>query len=122
MGNIVKFPKAKRVTFRAGTEAVKARLANVDVKDKVFPALWIMLQFVRVPLFLVLFWLRLPLRLIGNIAVAGGLVAFALAWFVAPVPRMLWGFGLLSFFAFVVMWAYDFLLMALSPQDMVQSI
>jgi hypothetical protein len=35
---------------------------------------------------------------------------------------MVWGFGIISFVAFVIAWTYDFILMALSAQDMMRTL
>jgi hypothetical protein len=44
-------------------------------------------------------------------------------WYAFPEkPQMVWTFAAASFIAFVVQWVYDFVLMALSPQDMIATL
>jgi len=33
-----------------------------------------------------------------------------------------WGFGTISFIAFLIAWAYDFVLMAISPQEIMKAL
>jgi len=51
------------------------------------------------------------------------LFAWLFAWYAFPdKTTMVWGFGAISFLAFVIGWTYDFILMALSPQDMMRNL
>lgn len=82
---------------------------------------WAVLTAVRVALFFVLFWMRFVIVPVCHF-VSGALflmLLFALlAW--PDKTLMLWSFGIASFAAFVIAWAYDSLLALLSPEDMVR--
>lgn len=78
---------------------------------------------IRLPAFLVLYWLRGPIVLVCNLIFGPFLVAWLFAWYAFPdKPHMVWGFATISFVAFVAAWVYDFILMFLSPQDMMQNL
>lgn len=88
--------------------------------SKVGTLLW---SIVRVPLFLVLYWLRLPVMLVCRLISAPALLAFLFSLYAFPDKHaMVTGFGVLSFGAFVGLWLYDTLLMWLSPQDMMRTL
>lgn len=87
-----------------------------DTPSKVGTLLW---SIVRVPLFLVLYWLRLPVMLVCRLISVPALLAFLFSLYAFPDRHaMVTGFGVLSFGAFAALWLYDTLLMWLSPQDM----
>lgn len=119
MSNVVRFPKKFRDSRadqpkRAGPSELRA------VSCRVLLFAWMI---VRVPIFLVLYWLRLPVLLVCNFVSIPALGAFLFTWYAFPdKTAMLIGFGVVSFFAFVVLWVYDFVLMILSPQDLVKSL
>jgi len=74
---------------------------------------------VRVPLFLVMYWLRLPLSIICGIVSLPALLAFLFVLiFMSEHSNMLWGFGLASFGTFVFRWVYDLILVLLSPTEL----
>lgn len=76
---------------------------------------------VRVPLFLVLYWLRLPVILVCNWVSTPCLLLWLFTWYAFPDrPHMVWAFFWVSFAAFVVAWAYDGVLIALSPEATVR--
>ena len=78
---------------------------------------------VRVPLFLVLYWLRIPVMLICNVISIPALFAFLFSWYAFPdKTRMIVALAAVSFTAFVILWAYDYVLMLLSPQDMMKTL
>lgn len=90
---------------------------------KVFPlvkGLFIMLTFlVRWPVFLAMCWLRPPIVFVCNLVSIVGLMAWLFSWYAFPEkPEMVWGICIASFGAFFIAWAYDFILMAISPEDM----
>jgi hypothetical protein len=94
----------------------RIRSGLVDVLSR----LWALL---RLPLFLVLCWLRGPVRAICNLVSFPCLLAF-LAGFcliadTSPHRAVVWIFGGVSFAAFVIGWLYDSLLMRLSPDRLI---
>lgn len=125
MSNVLKFPKKfqgppverlKRIDL-AGLKAAAPSRATLR---GVLGFAWML---VRLPLFLVLYWLRLPVMLVCNFVSIPALAAFLFAWYAWPdKTRMVVAFGVVSFVAFVVLWTYDYVLMALSPQDLVKSL
>lgn len=125
MSNVLKFPKKfqgppverlKRIDL-AGLKAAAPSRATLR---GVLGFAWML---VRLPLFLVLYWLRLPVMLVCNFVSIPALAAFLFAWYAWPdKTRMVVAFGVVSFIAFVVLWTYDYVLMALSPQDLVKSL
>lgn len=77
----------------------------------------------RLAVFLVLYWLRGPVVLLCNLIFGPFLVAWLFAWYAFPDrPHMVWGFAAISFVAFVASWVYDFILMCLSPHDMLREL
>ena len=78
---------------------------------------------VRVPLFLVLYWLRLPVMLVCNFVSIPMLFLFLFSWYAFPdKTHMVVAFGVVSFGAFVILWTYDYVLMLLSPQELVRTL
>ena len=125
MSNVLKFPKKvqgppverlKRIDLAALKAAAPSRASLRG-------ALAVAWMLVRLPLFLVMYWLRLPVMLVCNFVSIPALGAFLFAWYAFPdKTRMVVAFGVVSFVAFVILWAYDYVLMALSPQDLVKSL
>ncbi len=125
MSNVLKFPKkfkgppVERLK-RVDLAGLKAAARPRDSVRGVLAFVWML---VRLPLFLVLYWLRLPVMLVCNFISIPALAAFLFSWYAFPEKsHMVAAFGVVSFVAFVVLWTYDFVLMALSPQDMVKSL
>lgn len=121
MSNVVMFPRFKRPPF--GYKAVDSVDDGSSAKPfflKLFSGL---IFAVRMLLFFLLYWLR-PL-IVGGCSFASVLLllAWLFAWYAFPdKTNMVWGFAALSFICFVVTWLYDFVLMALSPQDVVRTL
>lgn len=122
MNNVVKFPKDKQrlPDGELVTHAPKAR-------RKKEPSSWSWLSWVwlviRLPLFFVMYWLRLPIVAICNLVSVPTLLAFLFSLYAFPDrTEMVWLFGITSFLAFFIAWIYDFILMALSPQDMMTTL
>lgn len=114
MTNVVKFPKAK-------PQAPKQDRTTQRPQKKRCRACQALSAVVRVPLFLVLYWLRTPLVLICSVLTLPMFLLALFAWYAFPQkPQMYGSFGLVSFTAFVIMYGYDFLLAWLSPQKMVR--
>ena len=74
----------------------------------------------RYLLFFVLYWLRGPVMLVCELLCFPMLLAWLFALYAFPdFKHMVWGFGIMSFSTFILMWVYDFILMSLSPGDMI---
>jgi hypothetical protein len=122
MGTVTKFPKAKRpaLALDLDTEKLKASMPKASTVKSVFAWLWFA---VRMPVFLVLYWLRLPVLFVCGLVSFPMLLAWIFAWYAFPdKTEMVWGFAIVSFVAFAVSWVYDFVLMALSPQEMMRTL
>jgi hypothetical protein len=129
MSNVVKFPKRVRrpALDRAGREGL-VRVPRVDDPKAtngfgLRSPLRVFLAVLQVPLFLVLYWLRLPVMLLCQLVSVPMLFAFLFTLYAFPDKTpMVVGFGVVSFVAFAVLWTYDLVLMALSPQDMMRTL
>lgn len=122
MSNVVRFPKGKRALPALDLDAtkIKAAMPKAATVKGVFAWLFLM---VRLPLFLVMYWLRLPITFLCNLVSIPMLLAWLFAWYAFPdKTAMVWGFGIVSFLAFVIAWTYDFILMAISPQEMMMTL
>ncbi len=124
MNNIVKFPKPARPSPAPGAslnmEKVKAAMPKASTIKGILSWVWLI---VRLPVFLVLYWLRFPVVFICNIISIPLLIAFLFSLYAFPDKHaMIWGFGIVSFIAFVIEWIYDFVLMALSPQPIMRTL
>lgn len=123
MSNVFNFPtriKKPRVSrvMSADIRRLKSALPPLQTLRGLLAVAWLI---IRVPLFLVLYWLRLPVMVVCNFVSIPALVAFLFAWYAFPErTNMVIAFGVVSFGAFAVLWIYDFVLMALSPQDTVR--
>jgi len=122
MSNMVKFPKpgtpGHALEVSADTiEEGPSRGATVKAVLG-----WLLLA-VRLPVFLVMYWLRLPVIFVCNLVSAPALLAWLFSLYAFPDKHeMVWGFGVISFTAFVMAWVYDFVLLAISPQEMTRSL
>jgi hypothetical protein len=122
MGNVVKFPKGKRALPPLDLDATKIKEAMPKAATVKGVLAWLFLM-VRLPLFLVMYWLRLPIIFLCNLVSIPMLLAWLFAWYAFPdKTAMVWGFGIVSFLAFVIAWTYDFILMAISPQEMMMTL
>ena len=75
----------------------------------------------RWTLFLVLYWLRLPVMLISQLISVPALFAWLFSMYAFPEHHtMVVTFGVMSFSAFAMMFLYDSLLMWLSPGQTVR--
>lgn len=110
MGNELKYPYKKAGQKIPDSNAVR-----------VMGALGWVLRMVRVPVFLVMYWLRPLVLLVCNLVAVPLLFAWLFAWYAFPdKTAMVWSFATLSFVAVVIGWTYDFILVVLSPQDMMR--
>ncbi|MGZ8238726.1 MAG: hypothetical protein ACXWTY_12740 [Methylobacter sp.] len=115
---VVNFPKPKRPLPGIHFSADKSKVAMPEMSGikAVFSWLWLV---VRYPLFLVLYWLRLPVMMVCNLVSVPLLLAFLFGLFALPEYRsMVLGAGCMSFVAFALNWAYDSLLVWISPDNM----
>lgn len=124
MSNVVKFPKAKRGLPALDLDAAKIKAKAAMPKAATIKGVlaWLLLL-VRVPVFLVMYWLRLPVMFVCNLVSVPMLLAWLFSLYAFPDKHaMVWGFGIVSFAAFVMGWMYDFILMAIAPQDMMMTL
>lgn len=95
-------------------------MPGVETVTAVLACLWLI---ARIPLFLVMFWLRLPVLLVCNLISGPMLFAWLFAWYAFPEKTaMVWGCAAFSFVAFFVSWLYDVILMLISPFDMLKTL
>ncbi len=122
MGNVTNFPRAKRPlpALDLNTEKIKSVMPSASTLKGVLAWLWLM---IRLPVFLVMYWLRLPVMFLCGLVSVPMLLAWLFALYAFPdKTEMVWGFGIVSFLAFAIGWAYDFILMAISPQDIMRTL
>lgn len=120
--NIVKFPKPKRPlpALDLDTSKLKKAMPKASTVKGVLAWVWLV---VRLPIFLVLYWLRLPVVFLCNLISIPMLLVWLFTLYAFPdKTAMVWGFGFISLGAFVISWFYDFILMAISPQDMMRTL
>lgn len=122
MNNVVKFPKDKqRLPEDAPVPRARSHRARREPPKRSALA-WVWLA-VRLPLFFAMYWMRLPVVGICNLVSFPTLLAFLFSLYAFPDrTQMVWLFGITSFLAFFIAWVYDFILMALSPQDMMTTL
>ncbi len=114
MSNIVKFPKR---LARPAPEQIEA--ASADEMPPHRSTLAKVGRILRTPLFLVLYWLRLPVLMVCRVVSVPLLFAFLAGLYFFPDHRhMAWAAAGVSFAAFVMQWLYDWLLMRLSPEGL----
>ena len=74
---------------------------------------------IRLPIYLVLFWLRLPVVWLCGALSTLFLFAWLFSLYAFPNKKeMVWGFGIISFGSFFISWGYDWLLMCIAPHDL----
>ena len=120
MSKILKFPERpqEQRCIEVDADSIEAEIQPHAMRAGVLAWLFGM---VRLVLFLVLYWLRFPVMMVCNLVSVPALLAFLFGlWFSHHAPQyraMVWGIGGLSFAAFLMRFAYDSLLMWLSPVD-----
>lgn len=125
MAKVLQFPKkvASPPSFdviKGAKRAKAAAAARGPGLRSVMSVAWMVL---RLPLFLLLYWFRLPVMLVCNLISIPTLLAFLFSWYAFPdKTHMIAAFGVTSFVAFVVLWCYDYVLMSLSPQEMMRTL
>jgi hypothetical protein len=122
MSNVVKFQKTNNAFSSSGLSIAKIKEAmpNGSAIKTVLSWMWLV---VRLPVFLILYWLRLPIVLLCNLISIPMMFAWLFAWYAFPEKTaMVWGFAVISLLCFVISWTYDFILMALSPQEIMKTL
>jgi hypothetical protein len=124
MSNVMKFPKKCKLSpmkvSGSHITRIKAATPRGITAGSILSFVWLL---VRLPVFLVLYWLRLPVMLVCNFISIPSLAAFLFSWYAFPDKTpMVVAFGVVSFLAFTLMYIYDLVLMALSPQDIVRTL
>jgi len=121
--SVIKFPTKYRPppSVPAQTDTAKARRRNVwAVSISGLALAW---TIIRVPVFLLLYWLRMPVVLLCNLISIPSLFAFLFTWYAFPEhENMVWAFGAVSFITFVGGYFYDVLLMAVAPGEFVRAL
>lgn len=123
MSNIVKFPKRPEAPQAAELDGDRIKAA-IRLPRPTLPGflawLW---RVLRLPLFLVLYWLRLPIVGLCNLVSVPAFLGFLAGFFLipsgAPIRGLVWFLGGVSLTAFVLAWLYDSLLMLLAPEGVV---
>ena len=120
MNNVVKFPKRKRALPPLDLDAqkIKKAMPRASTVKGIFAVLFLL---IRWPVFLLMYWLRLPIVFLCDLISIPMGAAWLFSLYAFPdKSEMIWGFGIASFTAFAVSWLYDSILMAISPQDMMR--
>jgi len=118
MSNVVKFPKGRAHAPASNCKAEGKTPLPGRKRCAACQALWAAF---RVSLFLVLYWLRMPLVLVCSVVTLPMFLLAVFAWYAFPEkPQMFGSFGAVSFTAFVILYGYDLLLAWLLPQKMVR--
>ena len=120
--NVVKFPTKYRPPLVAGPAEVDAsRDGRRAVLAAVLAVLVLAWTIIRMPVFLVLYWLRMPVTLLCNLISMPSFFVFLFAWYAFPEHmNMVRLFGVVSFVSFVGAYLYDVLLMAIAPGNMMR--
>lgn len=122
MGTVYKFSKSERPipVLPVDKAALKSSMPKASTVLGVLSWLW---WIVRLPLFLVLYWLRLPIVFVCNLISIPAFIGWIIALYAFPDKTvMVWLFGLMSFTAFALSWFYDYVLIALSPQEIIRTL
>lgn len=110
-------PIRSGITTSANDDENPASKAAWAVKVAVMGAL----QILRYLLFVVLLWLRFPVKLVCSMISGLAFVGSLLLWLLYEDYSMLPGFVMIGMTAAFLAWAYDVLLCLLSPADMVNT-
>lgn len=123
MGNIVSFPKRPEAPQNVELDADSIKAAMRPSRPSLPALLAWLCRVLRLPLFLVLYWLRLPIVGLCNLVSVPGFLCFLAGFFLvpsgAPIRGLVWFLGGVSLAAFVMAWLYDSLLLALAPEGVV---
>lgn len=120
MGNIVRFPKRPEGPQPVELDADSIKAAIRPPRPTLPGLLAWLWRLLRLPLFLVLYWLRLPIVGLCNLISVPALLAFMAGFFFiagdSPHRPIVWLLGGVSFTAFSLGWFYDSILLALAPE------
>lgn len=120
---VLKFPK-KPVRKLAANDAQPDGLDDVKVTpSKWLRALKVVGRVIRFALFMAMYWLRVIVVNVCSIVSVVMLFAWLFALYAFPErTNMVWAFGVTSLISFMIAWAYDYVLMKLSPVPMIDSL
>jgi hypothetical protein len=122
MSNVLKFPRNKPLALVARADQELPEVTRPRWTGVWTVAGWVLLV-LRVPAFLLMYWLRLPILFVCNLVSLPMLLLWLFSLYAFPDKHvMVWGFGVISFVAFAFGWIYDWVLMAIAPQDMVRTL
>lgn len=83
----------------------------------------VLLAIVRMPVFLVLYFLRTPVIALCSVFYLPLFLLALFAWYAFPEKPQMWGgFGFVSFVSFALMYLYDLILGWLSPNELVRTL
>lgn len=123
MGNVVRFPKRPEGPQPAELDADSIRAAIRPPRPPLPGLLAWLWHLLRLPLFLVLYWLRLPIVGLCNLVSVPALLAFLAGLILLPSDEplrgLVWFVGGVGLSAFALAWFYDSLLLALAPDGVV---
>lgn len=123
MSNIVRFPKRPEAPQTAELDADSIKAAVRPPRPSLPALLAWLWRLLRLPLFLVLYWLRLPIVAVCNLTSGPAFMAFLAGLFLidagSPHRPIVWFLGGVSFVAVSLGWLYDSLLLALAPEGVV---
>lgn len=121
MADVIQFPKAAAPPpVEVSAESIKAAVPRRSAVRGIGAFVWACL---RLPLFLILYWLRFPVAIVCRFFAFPVLLIFLFTLYAFPEKtNMHIGLGVASFIGFAGLWLYDLVLMALSPEEMVRTL
>ena len=83
----------------------------------------VLLNIVRLPVFVVLYFLRAPVMLLCSVLYLPLFLLALFAWYAFPEKPQMWGgLGVISLVSCVLMYVYDLVLSWLSPHELVRTL
>ena len=131
MYKIIKFPsrfKERRDTKEPNYEQLHSEQLDVHHQRMVSnctvsSSLKFFLMIVRMPVFLILYFLRAPVMVVCSMLYLPLFLLALFAWYAFPEKPQMWGgFGVISLLSFVLMYVYDLVLSWLSPHELVRTL
>jgi hypothetical protein len=120
---VLRFPKKPVRKLAANDDVSASAEKNQSSPSKAVRALKMVGRVIRFALFMVMYWLRVIVVNVCSIVSVVMLFAWLFSMYAFPdKTNMVWAFGTISLACFVVAWAYDFVLMKLSPVPMIDSL
>lgn len=122
MAKVLKFPGAHSPSHDSGDDHAADFSEHTDdarakPQSKAVLAATYFYKTVKFLLFMVMYWLRLPIVAICGILSFVCFLGFLFAWYAFPETAMVKAFGWTSFVSFVFMWTYDFVLFRMADSD-----